>query len=542
MAPKKVQVYDTTLRDGMQGEGIAFSLEDKLRIAQVLDDLGVDYIEGGWPNETNPKDRDFFRRAKGITWRHARLAAFGSTCRAHLKPKEDSNLRHLLAAETPTVTIFGKSWDLHVRAVLRTTLEENLRMIEDSVRFLKAEGREVIYDAEHFFDGYAANPEYALKTLQAAEAGGADLIVLCDTNGGSLPLQVMEAIRAAQQAVSIPLGIHTHNDAGMAVANSILAVQAGCIHVQGTFNGYGERCGNANLCSIIPTLELKLGIRCLPQGGLQRLTEVSRLISELANLPHDHRQPYVGASAFAHKGGAHIDAVRKAPRTFEHIPPETVGNQRRILVSEMSGTSTLLWKLESLFPQMDKRDPRLVELLLELKELEHQGYQFEGAEGSFYLLAQQRLNPNYRPPFELVSFRVVSGHDRRYGAQYAEGTVRVRVGEEERYTVGEGNGPVNALDMALRKALLEFYPELEGIQLVDYKVRVLNGEAGTAAKVRVLIECSDGHDTWGTVGIGSNSVEAGLMALVDGYTYGLLKSLREEVKQAEQRLVNHRPS
>ncbi|HIE50118.1 MAG TPA: citramalate synthase, partial [Armatimonadetes bacterium] len=492
----------------------------KLHLTRCLDELGLDYIEGGWPNATNEKDCEFFRRAQALTLRQARLVAFGSTRRKNIAAADDSNLNYLLAAETAVVTIFGKSWDLHVTEVLGTSREENLRMIEDSVAYLKGHGREVIYDAEHFFDGYRARPEYALETLRAAARGGADWIVLCDTNGGTMPWEIEAAIRAAQRTVEVPLGIHAHNDAGLGVANTLVAVRAGVQQVQGTMNGYGERCGNANFCQVIPNLKLKLGYECVGEEQLQQLTALSRLISELANLPPDDRQGYVGASAFAHKGGAHIDGVLKTQgRAFEHVPPEVVGNRRRLLLSEQSGTSTIVAKLENLVPGLDKRDPVVAQLLAEVKEREFEGYQFEGADASFELLAQ-RLLRQYEPPFNLKAFRVIVER-REDGRMYSEATLKMDVHGSECHTVAEGDGPVHALDRALRKALREFYPHLDEIQLTDYKVRVLDSRAGTAARVRVLIESSDRERTWGTCGVSHNIIEASWEALADSFDYGL---------------------
>lgn len=520
-----VSWYDTTLRDGAQAEGISFSVDDKLHIAQELDRLGIDYIEGGWPNPTSEKDREFFRRARDLKLSHARLAAFGSTRRVHTPAKQDANLRHLLEAETPVVTIFGKSWELHVQEVLRTTQEENLRMIEESVAFLKDCGREVIYDAEHFFDGYAQNPEYALATLAAAERGGADCVVLCDTNGGALPFDVYQVVQTVQQAVSVPLGIHTHNDSGLAAANALLAVQAGVSHVQGTINGYGERCGNANLCTLLPTLALKLGGSSPTPEQLVHLTEISRFVSELANLPHDERQPYVGASAFAHKGGAHIDGVTKTKgRAFEHVSPDRVGNRRRLLLSDQSGTSTIVAKLENLFPGIDKRDPTVVRMLEEVKRLEYGGYQFEGADASFELLAH-RLLRDATPLFNPTTFRLIIER-REDGSLLADATVKVCINGELLHTAADGDGPVNALDKALRKALTSRYPQLSRIELKDYKVRVLEGKhRGTASPVRVLIESGDEQGEWGTVGVSENIIEASFEALVDSLEYGLQRAL-----------------
>ena len=515
-----VQIYDSTLRDGAQAEGISYSVDDKLMIARRLDDLGVHYIEGGWPNPTNPKDLEFFLRAKGLKLQHARVAAFGSTRRPGNCPEDDPTLNTLLRAETEVVTIFGKSWDLHVREVLRTTPGENLRLIEDSVAFLKKRGREVVYDAEHFFDGYKEDPKQAVATLLAAQAGGAAILVLCDTNGGTLTAEVYDIVAAVRKAVAIPFGIHTHNDAGMAVANTIAAVELGAAQVQGTINGFGERCGNANLCSIIPTLELKLGKACIGRERLSGLMDLSRYVSEVANIHHDHRQAYVGESAFAHKGGVHVDAMMKNPACYEHVDPETVGNSRRFLVSDQSGGGTMVSKLERLRPGLKKTDPEVGAVLEAVKAKENEGYVFESAEGSFEVLARKAMGL-YRDPFELINYRTVVWKDDREAK--IEAIVKLRVNGEVRHTVAEGDGPVNALDQALRKALEGAYPSLRQVHLEDYKVRVLSGSDGTAAKVRVLIESSDGKDVWGTVGVSENLIEASWIALVDSLSYKLLK-------------------
>jgi len=517
--PTRIAIYDTTLRDGTQGAGIALSADDKLRIAARLDEFGIDYIEGGWPG-SNPKDLEFFERARGRTWRHARLAAFGSTRRAGIPPEQDENLRLIVAAQTSVATLVGKSWDLHVREALRTTPDENLRMIEDSVRFLAGTGSEVVYDAEHFFDGWKANPEYALATLRAARRGGAAVVVLCDTNGGSLPFEVRAGVEAARAAVDGPLGIHTHNDGELGVANTLVAVQAGAVHVQGTVNGIGERCGNANLTSIIPNLQLKMGYRCVPEGSLGRLGELARYVAELANMAPNEYQPFVGRNAFAHKGGIHVSAVMAHPATYEHIPPEAVGNQRRVVVSDLSGRANVLYKAQEMGVDLSKDRPEAREILGELKRLEHEGFQFEGAEASFELLMRRTLG-QHRPSFVLLGLRVLA-EKRADGVSVSEATIRVAVDGEEEHTAAEGNGPVHALDRALRKALERFYPEIGRVRLVDYKVRVLNAEAATAARVRVLIQSTDGTRTWGTVGVSENVVEASWQALVDSLEYVLL--------------------
>jgi 2-isopropylmalate synthase len=520
-----LELYDTTLRDGSQGEGVAFSVEDKLLIIKALDRLGIHYIEGGYPG-SNPKDIEFFKSAKSLQLQQASVVPFGSTRHPRYQPSEDPNLLALLDTGARTVTIFGKSWELHATDVLRVTAQENIELIESSVRFLVENGREVIYDAEHFFDGYDDQPDYALQTLKAAARGGARCVVLCDTNGGRLPLEIQEGMRAVMAEIDLPVGIHTHNDAGMGVANAVLAVQAGAAHVQGTFNGYGERCGNANLASIIPTLKLKLGIDCISEGGLSQLTETSRLISELANLPHDERQPYVGSSAFAHKGGMHIDAVRKNPRTFEHIDPELVGNEQRILISDQAGKSAILKKIERHYPNYDKNSPEVIALFDRLKEAENEGYQYEAADASFELLTRTLLD-DYQSFFDLLGFRVIIEKVKGHGIR-SEATIKVMAPDGEvEHTAADGDGPVNALDSALRKALERFYPSLQEVRLTDYKVRVLDTQAGTGAKVRVLIEASDGKEHWGTVGVSENIIQASWEALTDSLEYKLYKDSRD---------------
>jgi 2-isopropylmalate synthase len=508
-----VQIYDTTLRDGTQREGISLSVEDKLRIARRLDELGVTFIEGGWPG-SNPKDAEFFERAKGMTWRRALVAAFGSTCRVGGGPEDDANIKALLDSGAPVCTVVGKTWTLHVTDVLRTTLEDNLRIIERSLAYLKSKGRRVIYDAEHFFDGYRADPGYAVETLKAAARGGAETLVLCDTNGGSMPWQVAEIVRAVRAAVSTPLGVHTHNDSETAVANSLAAVIEGAIQVQGTINGYGERCGNANLCSIIPSLELKLGKKCLPDGHLQTLTEVAHFVAEVANLAPDEHQAYVGKSAFAHKGGIHVAAMRRTAASYQHIVPELVGNQQRVVVSELSGRGNLLSKAE----EYGLTAGDVGGLLNEIKALEAKGFSFEAAEASIAMM-MKRSEAGYRPPFELVDFFVNVEH--RGGRIFSEATVKVRVGDEQLHTAAEGDGPVDALDQALRKALVPHFPEVKQTHLVDYKVRILDGTNGTAATTRVLVDSQRGNRRWSTVGASTNIIEASWRALVDAVEYGL---------------------
>lgn len=515
-----VKVYDTTLRDGSQREGISFSISDKIQIAKLLDELGIDYVEGGWPG-SNPKDMEFFRRLREEPLQRARLTAFGSTRHAGIDVGADANVRALLEASTPTVTIVGKSWDFHVTHVLGTTLEENLAMIFDTVSFLKSKDREVIFDAEHFFDGFKHNPGYALKTLQAAAEGGADVVVLCDTNGGTMPLELQKIIGEIKSEIKSPLGIHAHNDCGMAAANSIIALQSGAVHVQGTINGYGERCGNADLCTVIPNLQQKLGMADFDPEKLKELTRISKLVAELANMIPQDNQPYVGRNAFTHKGGIHVSAVVKHANSYEHAEPEQVGNRRRFLVSELSGKSNILLKARENGLKLAREIPEAKEVLKKLKEMEHEGYQFEGAEGSFDLLVW-KATKSYKPLFELEGFRVIVDKQRREDDDlYVEATIKLKVGEQTVHTAAEGNGPVNAMDKALRKALEEIYPELKEIKLVDYKVRVLDGKDGTAAKVRVLITSQNSRKKWGTVGVSENIIAASWIALVDSIEYGL---------------------
>ncbi|MGB9667918.1 MAG: citramalate synthase [Thermosulfidibacteraceae bacterium] len=520
-----IEIYDTTLRDGTQGEEVSFSSSDKLLIAERLDDLGVHYIEGGWPG-SNPKDMEFFGLAKKVNFKNAKISAFGSTRRPGISVEKDSNIIALLRAETQVVAIFGKSWDLHVTDALRTTLDENLNMIYDSVKLIKKHDRKVIYDAEHFFDGYKRNPEYALKTIKVAEEAGADVIVLCDTNGGSLPFEVEEIVRKVREVVSVPLGIHCHNDTECAVANSIAAVRAGVVHVQGTINGLGERCGNANLCSIIPNLELKMGYTCVGRENLKKLTSISRFVYELANLKPWIHQPYVGRAAFAHKGGVHVSAVMRNPSTYEHIEPELVGNVRRVLISDLSGKSNIIYKAQEFGVDLSTNDPLVKELLDALKNLEYQGYQFEGAEASFEILVKKALR-KFKPYFDLRGFRVIVEKRGRDDEPLSEATVKVETPFGSLHVAAEGNGPVNALDKALRKALEEFYPNLAEMHLVDYKVRILDEYSGTAAKVRVLIESTDGKRRWGTVGVHENIIEASWRALVDSIEYKLMKDEKD---------------
>jgi 2-isopropylmalate synthase len=516
----KIQIYDTTLRDGTQREGISLSCEDKLKIARKLDDLGVDFIEGGWPG-SNPKDAEFFERVRSIPFKHAVIAAFGSTCRAGSEPSDDVNIRALLDARTEVCTVVGKTSLLHVTDVLQTTREENLRIIEQSVAFLKSKGKKVIYDAEHFFDGYKLDAAYSLQTLKAAHRGGAAILVLCDTNGGTMPWDVGSIVRQVKEAVPISLGIHTHNDGECAVANSLAAIAEGCVHVQGTINGYGERCGNANLVSIIADLELKMGFRCLPEGHLSGLTDVSHFVAEIANLSPDEHLAYVGKSAFAHKGGIHVAAMRRNADSYQHIDPKLVGNETRVVVSELSGRGNLLSKAEE-FGLDAKADSGVGEVLKKIKSLEAKGFSFEAAEASVAMMLK-REQQDYEPPFELIDF-AVNVENRMGRGSIAEASVKVKVGDQVIHTVAEGNGPVNALDAALRKGLAPVYPSIRNFHLADYKVRILDGENGTAAVTRVLIDTQNGVHRWSTVGASANIIEASWRALVDSVEYGLMLS------------------
>ena len=527
-----LELYDTTLRDGTQMEGISLSVEDKLKIAQKLDELGIHYIEGGWPG-SNPKDAEFFVRAQSLRLRNAKIAAFGSTRRAGVRAEDDPNLRALLDAHTPAVTLVGKANAEHVRLVLETTREENLAMIRDSVAYMKGQGKVVFFDAEHFFDGFRDDAEYALECLRAAAEAGADCLVLCDTNGGTITSKVIEAVAAARR-LGAPVGIHAHNDADLAVANSLAAVEAGATHVQGTINGYGERCGNANLVSVIPNLKLKMGIDCLSDEQLARLTEISHYVSEVANMVPNPHAPYVGASAFTHKAGLHVAAIVKAESSYQHMEPQLVGNEKRVLVSELAGYRNVITKLNEQGIDIPLGGEEARRLLEQVKLAESQGYQYEGAEASFELLAR-RSQPGYEPPFELKDFLVVV---RRHsepergaaGEMLAEAAVKVRVEAETLHTVAEGDGPVNALDLAVRKALVEFHPTLEAVKLVDYKVRIVDSPSGTAAIVRVLIESTDGEHTWTTVGCSPNIIEASWLALSDSLEWWLVRRLGEKTE------------
>ncbi|HEY3285438.1 MAG TPA: citramalate synthase [Armatimonadota bacterium] len=529
---RHVRIYDTTLRDGAQAEGISFTVADKIHIARKLDDLGVEAIEGGWPG-SNPKDVDFFREAANLRLKHAKLTAFGSTRRAFSRPQEDAILKGLVDSDTPILCIFGKSWDLHVEQVLRTTLEENVRMIRDSVAYLKSTGREVIYDAEHFFNGYQANPAYALECIQAAAAGGADLICLCDTNGGMLPWDVEAAVKLVSERLDVPLGIHTHDDSNLGTACAIAAVRAGAVQVQGTMNGWGERVGNANLCSIIPVLQLKMGCRCLTDEQLATLTEVAHYIGEIANTLPNERQAFIGRSAFAHKAGTHVDAVMKVTQSCEHISPEAVGNQRRFLISELSGGSSIISKAREAGFDLTKNSQETREILSQLVHLENDGYVFEGAEASFELL-MRKATGSYEKLFDLLRYAVEVEKQGPGSETITRAVIKVNVHGEEHLTVAEGNGPVNALDGALRKALREFYPELDGIRLTDFKVRVVDAKVGTAAKVRVLVESQMGEESWSTIGVSPNVVEASWDALVDAIEYGISVKVRGAARPAAE--------
>ena len=513
-----IEIYDTTLRDGTQRKSISFSCDDKIRIAQKLDELGVMYIEGGWPG-SNAKDVEFFERAKDMEWKTAKIASFGSTCRAKTAPEDDSNIQALVESGTEVCTLFGKSSVLHVKDVLRTTLEENLRMIEESVAYLKDQGRRVVYDGEHYFDGYKLDSSYALETLRAAVRGGAELLVLADTNGGCLVDDSNRIVSETIKAFDLPIGIHAHNDGGLAVAITLEAVRLGCVHVQGTINGYGERCGNADLCVVIPNLELKMGLQCLPKGNLKMITEVSNFVNELANLAPDEHRAFTGVAAFAHKGGIHASAMRRNPDSYQHVDPEAVGNQMHILVSELAGRSNLVTKAETLGLDIDQ-DKGVAEVLDDIKGMEARGFSFEAAEASVALMLK-RKEKNYKPPFTLIDFSVNVEHRQGRGI-FAEATVKVDVDGKIVHTVAEGNGPVNALDFALRKALVDRYPVIEKFQLADYKVRILDSTSGTQATTRVLIDTQNGKTRWSTVGASANIIEASWQALADSVEYGLM--------------------
>lgn len=518
---RDIKIYDTTLRDGSQGEGISFSMVDKVKIAKKLDEFGVHYIEGGWPG-SNPKDMEFFKEAKKLKLKNSRLVGFGSTRRPKISPSEDENLKALIKSGVKIAAIFGKTWDMHVTDVLKISLQENLRMISDTIEFLKSRNFQVFYDAEHFFDGYLKNKEYAMETLHAAVKAGCDALVLCDTNGGMLTNELGIIVRTvSSECCNITLGIHTHNDSGLAVANTLAAVEAGAEIVQGTINGYGERCGNADLCSIIPNLQLKMERKCVSPAKLKELTEVSRYIDEISNMKPQDNQPFTGRSAFAHKGGVHINAVMKNPATYEHTMPENVGNHRRILVSELSGKTSIILKAREMELDLTKDDPKTKRILRLIQSMENQGYHFEAADGSFELLMKRALK-KYKPYFSLGGFKV-NIEKRDDNTLISEAVIKLNVNKKEEHTAAEGDGPVNALDNALRKALVKFYPTLSKMRLSDFKVRVLDEKAGTAAKVRVLIQSEDENSSWGTVGVSENVIEASWQALADSVEYKLLK-------------------
>jgi 2-isopropylmalate synthase len=525
---RKIQIYDTTLRDGAQSEDISFSVEDKLRITERLDDLGIHYIEGGWPG-SNPRDIEYFKKAMKLKLENSRLVAFGSTHRPKKKPAKDETLAALIASGVDTVTIFGKTWDFHVIEALKVPLEENLAIIHDSVAYLKKKVGTVFFDAEHFFDGYINNPEYAMKCLGAAVEGGADCLVLCDTNGGTMTSALADIVKKIKKGFRTPLGIHGHNDGDCAVANSIAAVEAGVGQVQGTINGLGERCGNANLISIIPNLQVKLGMSCISPQQMMKLRDVSRFVNEIGNISHFKRQPFTGDSAFAHKAGIHVSAIRKRPETYEHIRPELVGNSQRVLVSDLAGRSNILRKAEEFGIRIAADSVQLQTIVTNLKELESQGFQFEGAEASFELMMKKELGL-HRRFFDLIGFRVIIEKRKEGEEPLSEATIMLRVGGHVEHTAATGKGPVNALDNALRKALDAFYPQLKEVRLHDYKVRVLTAGRGTTARVRVLIESGDREHQWGTVGVSENIIEASYQALVDSIEYKLLKEEGDSVK------------
>lgn len=518
---RRIEIYDTTLRDGAQTEGISFSVEDKIRISEKLDELGIHYIEGGWPG-SNPRDLEYFKKVKKLKLGTSRIVAFGSTHRPKHKVSDDAMFKSLLEADVQLITIFGKTWDFHVREALKISLQENLDIIYNSVAYLKKHVETVFFDAEHFFDGYKDNPKYALKCLMAAQNAGADCIIPCDTNGGSLPGDIQMIFDAIIKVIQTPLGIHAHNDSDCAVANSVVAVVNGASHVQGTMNGLGERCGNANICSVIPDLQIKLGMQCIKPEQLKRLRDVARFVNEIANTRHFKRQPFVGDSAFAHKAGIHVSAIRKRPETYEHIRPELVGNSQRVLISDLAGKSNILRKAEEFGIHLDPDSPQIQDIITTLKNLENEGFQFEAAEASFELLMKKALGLHKRF-FDLIGFRTIIEKRREGEEPTSEATIMVKVGGRMEHTAATGKGPVNAIDNALRKALDKFYPTLKNVKLHDYKVRVLTAGKGTSAKVRVLVESGDEEESWGTVGVSVNIIEASYQALVDSIEYKLLK-------------------
>jgi 2-isopropylmalate synthase len=518
---RQILLYDTTLRDGTQGEQITLSAEDKLRIARKLDAFGIPYVEGGWPG-SNPKDARFFEMARRTPLRHAELTAFGSTRRPGIRPEEDENVQSLLATGVGTVTVFGKSWDLHVSRIMGVSLKENVAMVQSTVAYLKQQGRKVVYDAEHFFDGYKHNPAFALQSLQAALKGGADIIVLCDTNGGSMPKEILHTLAEVMPRIPVPAGIHAHNDCGLALANSLAAVEAGVKMVQGTINGYGERCGNVDLVAVLGNLQLKMGYQCVAPEKMKQLTELSRFVSEVANVPPLNHRPFVGRSAFAHKGGVHVSAILKDPAAYEHLNPEQVGNRRRVLVSDLSGKSNIEYKTREMGIKLGGNGYDSQKIVTEIKKLEDQGYQFEAAEGSLELL-MKKVTGQFEEPFTLESFRVTIEKNRS-GASTSQATIKISVGNEQEITAAEGDGPVSALDNALRRALTKFFPHIREMGLVDFKVRVIDGSQGTDAKVRVQIESRDASEIWSTVGVSENIIEASWQALVDSVQYKLSRS------------------
>lgn len=526
---EKVTVFDSTLRDGAQAEGVSFSVEDKIKIVKALDKLGVSYVEAGNPG-SNPKDLEFFERIKNVPLKNTKIAAFGSTRRRGISPSEDGNVRALLGAGVKTVAIFGKSWDFHVTDIINATLQENIEMIYDTICYLKEQGKEVVFDAEHFYDGYKNNPEYAMQTLDAAVQAGADCLCLCDTNGGTFPDQIFDITKKVVDRFDVIVGVHAHNDCGMAVANTVMAVKAGARHIQGTMTGFGERCGNTNLSTAIPDLQVKLDYECIPQDNVKLLTHIAREVSEIANLKLGDREPFVGKTAFAHKGGMHIDGVCKNSKSFEHIDPSIVGNERKFLTSEVAGRTTILSMIQRIAPDIEKGSPETTRIIERLKELEYEGYQFEGAEGGFELLIRKELG-KYKPFFELEDFKIIGEHPQDATEQSATAMIKVSVDGKREITAAEGDGPVNALDKALRKALEVFYPSLSQVHLTDYKVRVLDGNSATASKVRVLIESSDGTESWTTVGVSKDIIEASWIALVDSIEYKLIKDIEKKFKQ-----------
>jgi 2-isopropylmalate synthase len=522
---KQIMLYDTTLRDGTQGDQVTLSAEDKLRITGKLDELGFHYVEGGWPG-SNPKDVRFFEMARGMSFKNTQLTAFGSTRRADTTPGDDQSIQALLETETDVVTIFGKSWDLHASEILEVTLAENLSMIEDTLSYLKRQGKEVIFDAEHFFDGYKRNPGYALSTVKAAINGGADIIVLCDTNGGTLPHEVQGILEQVMPYITRPVGIHAHNDCGLALANSLQAVQLGISMVQGTINGYGERCGNVDLISVIGTLQLKMGYQCIDPENTIHLTELSRFVSEVANIPPFNQRPFVGKSAFAHKGGVHVSAIIKNPTAYEHLDPDEVGNRRRVVVSDLSGKSNIEYKSEEMGIDLSANGNDSRKIVDKIKAMEDQGYQFDAAEGSLELLIKKEAG-QFEEPFTLESFRVTIEKNRS-GPSSSQATIKISVAGVDEITAAEGDGPVNALDNALRKALNKFFPRIKEMGLVDFKVRVIDGSDATAAKVRVKIESRDSREIWSTIGVSEDIIEASWQALVDSFQYKLLKEINGE--------------